>query len=202
MPRATALLSRREALTLVEVLISVAILGILAAILIPQLTSDIPERLDAVARVVTADLDYARGMAVANNSNYQFVLAPGNSQYYLQHSGANNLLDVLPDSPFRLNDDPPDRQTTDLTRLPIPEPRVRLLGAVQLTGLGQSASSIEFKPSGETTSSVDTVVWLACGSGDNERFISVSVNWVTGLTSIGPVLVELPSGSAAALGLN
>jgi prepilin-type N-terminal cleavage/methylation domain-containing protein len=194
--------TKRAGLTLIEVLISIAILGILAAILIPQLTSDVPERLDAVAWIVAADLDYARGLAVANNSNYQFVLETSSNCYYLYHSGDNNLLDALPDSPFRQNNDPPDRQTTNLATLPIPEPRVRLLGAVQLSGLGQPTTTIEFKPSGETTSSVDSMVWLACGSGDNERFISVTVNWVTGLTTIGPLLVELPTGSATALGLN
>src|SRR6266566_1938546 len=49
--------SKRTALTLIELLLTLAVLGILAAILIPQLSGDLPERLSAAAQVVSTDLD-------------------------------------------------------------------------------------------------------------------------------------------------
>lgn len=201
MPRSALCPARRAALTLIEVLITIAILGILAAVLIPQLSSDLPERLEAAAQIVAADLDYARGLAVAGNSKYRITLEPDDSLYYLQHSGTNNLLDVLPASAFQQADDPPDRQTTDLSKLPIPEPQVRLAGAVRMAGLGQATTEIEFTALGGTTSQVETVVWLACGSDANVRFISIHINPITGLSEIGPLQGELPGGVATALGL-
>jgi hypothetical protein len=183
-------------------MITVAILGILAAILLPQLSSDIPERLEAAAQIVATDLDYARGLAVTNNSQYRFTFEPDDNRYYLEHSGANNLLDVLPASPFRQQDDQPDRQTTELADLPFPEPVVRLLGVVQMAGAGQAATEIEFAPLGGTSTSFSSVVWLACGFDDNQRYIPIEVNPVTGLASVGSLVTELPGGTAVALGID
>src|SRR5687767_2609849 len=66
----------RAGLTLVEMLLTIAVLAILAAVLIPQISSDIPERLDAGAQVVASDLDYARSLAVANDSKYRVAFEP------------------------------------------------------------------------------------------------------------------------------
>jgi type II secretory pathway pseudopilin PulG len=180
-------------LSLIELLLTLAVLGILAAALIPQLTSDIPERLDSAAQVVAADLDYARALAVANNSNYRVTFQPAQNGYHLRHSGTNTFLHVLPRSPFRQNDDPPDQQTTRLADLPLPDPGVRLVGAVVMQGAVQPASSVEFTALGDTTSKYETVVWLMCGAGASRRYISVNVNPVTGLTEIGPLRGALPA---------
>src|SRR5262245_40709807 len=112
---------RRYGLTLIELLLTIAILGILAAILIPQLTGDLPERLNSGAQVVSADLDYARSLAVANNSSYRITFDPTNNLYYLRHSGTNPNFNPLPASPFRQTDDPVDQQTTKLSALPLSE---------------------------------------------------------------------------------
>src|SRR6185503_3194772 len=122
---------------------------------------------------------------------------PAQNRYYLRHSGANPDLAVLPRSPFRQNDDAPSQQTTRLADLPLPEPGVRLVTVVVMQGAGQSATSVEFKPLGETTSKYETVVWLACGKGAAQRFISVHVNPVTGLSEIGPLTGALPAAVAA-----
>jgi hypothetical protein len=186
-------------------LLTVAVLGILAAVLIPQLTSDLPDRLDAAAQVVAFDLDYARSLAVANNSKYRVTFDPVANSFCLQHSGTNNLLNVLPRSPFRRASDAPDRQTTDLSELPLPEPSVRLVGAVRMEGPGVAATHVQFVALGNTSfdgtnaDTADTVVWLACGSGTSARYISVHVHHVTGLTDIGPVQSSLPASVIAAL---
>ncbi|HMC11000.1 MAG TPA: prepilin-type N-terminal cleavage/methylation domain-containing protein, partial [Pirellulaceae bacterium] len=62
---------RRRGLTLIELLLTIAVLAILAAVLIPQLSGDLPERLSAASQIVSADLDYARSLAVSNNTSYR-----------------------------------------------------------------------------------------------------------------------------------
>lgn len=185
---------RQRGITLVEVLLTIVIMAIIAAALIPQLSGDLPERLDSAAQVVAADMEYARSLAVANNSIYRITFDGDNNLYYLHHTGSNNLLDVLPDSPFRQNDDPPDRQTTDLSLLPVPPPGIRLAAVVRTNGVSQAVTEIDFQPLGGTLSQVETVIWLSCAAGADERFISVHVNPVTGLAEIGPLQAALPPG--------
>ena len=187
----------RVGLTLIELLLTIAILGILAAILIPQLTGDLPERLNAGAQVVSSDLDYARALAVANNSSYRITFDPANNLYYLRHSGTNAQFNTLPRSPFRQTDDPVDQQTTKLSTLPIPAPGVRLISVVQTQGSPQATTTLEFTPLGATTSSNQTVIWLSCGGATMQRYISVAVDPVTGLVSIGPPVTALPLGVTA-----
>jgi prepilin-type N-terminal cleavage/methylation domain-containing protein len=190
-------LPRRRALTLIELLLTLAVLGILAAILIPQLSGDLPERLAAGAQVVSADLDYARSLAVANNSSYRITFDPANNRYYLQHSGTNVQFNTLPRSPFRQIDDPVNQQTTNLSSLPIPEPGVTLAAVVQMQSSGQSTSTVEFTPLGGTTSSYQTVIWLVSGGSSMRRYVSIQVNPITGLVSIGPTVTALPAAIAS-----
>jgi len=189
---------RAGGLTLIELLMTIAILGILAAILIPQFTSDLPDRLNAGAQVVSADFDYARSLAVSNNSSYLVTFDTANNLYFLRHSGANGQFNTLPPSPFRQTDDPVDKQTTKLSALPFPEPGIRLAAVVQMQGSAQATTSLEFTPLGGTTSTNPTVVWLSCGGGATQRFISIAVDPVTGLVSIGPPVSALPMGVTAA----
>jgi Tfp pilus assembly protein FimT len=183
-------------LTLVELLMTIAVLGILAAILIPQLSGDLPERLSAAAQVVAADLDYARSLAVANNTTYRISFDVANNRYVLRHSGTAAQFNTLPPSPYRQNDDPVTQQTTNIAALPIPEPGVRLVAVVQMQGGGTSASEVEFTTLGGTTCPQSTVVWLACGQGTVRRYLSVSADPITGLVAIGSPVATLPSSIA------
>src|SRR5436189_124162 len=71
----------------------------------------------------------------------------------------------LPRVPFRQPHCPADQPAATLSLLPLPEPGVRLVSAVQAAGLSQSIATIEFTPLGGTTSPAPTTIWLACGSG-------------------------------------
>ena len=131
--------------------------------------------------------------------SYRFTFDPSRNLYYLQHSGTNAQFNTLPQSPFRQTDDPVDKQTTKLATLPLPEPGVRLVGVVQMQASPQSATTLEFTSLGGTTSNYSTVVWLACGGGTQQRFISVSADPVTGLVTIGPHVSAMPSTVATAV---
>src|SRR5688572_24198019 len=87
--------TERRGLTLIELLLTIAVLGILAAILLPQLSGDLPERLNAGAQVISTDLDYARSLAVANNTSYRITFDPASNRYYLRHSGTNPQFNTL-----------------------------------------------------------------------------------------------------------
>ena len=182
----------RRALTLIEMLLTIAVLGIIAAAIIPSLSGDIPSRLSAAAQIVGSDLEYARALAVSNNSKYQITFNTSDDFYYLHHSGTNAILNTLPPSPFRNEFDTADTQTTDMTQLPVPPPGVELVAAVRAQAGGQLATEIEFTPQGATTSVYQTDIWLACSRGNTRRFIAVSINPFTGLAQLGSVQAALP----------
>jgi Tfp pilus assembly protein FimT len=70
-------------------LLTIAVLGILAAILIPQLSGDLPERLNSGAQIISTDFDYARSLAVANNSSYRI------STRYRGRLSANRTIQLI-----------------------------------------------------------------------------------------------------------
>lgn len=184
-------------LTLVELLITLAIVSILAAMLIPQMGHQVPDQLLAVSEIVVSDLDYARSLAVVNGSKYEITFTPSQSRYVLRHSGTNTLLHALPHSAFRLPTDPPDAQTTDLTKLPLAQPPVLLHSIVAGEGNLTLVSDVEFTSLGGTTRTSPTVIWLACGSGPERRFVPITISAATGLAEIGDMTKTLPAGVAA-----
>lgn len=188
----------RAALTLIELLLTLVFLSILATVLIPNLSSDSTERLTAAAQVLTADLDYARTLAVANGTSYRLTFDIVNNQYDLRHTGTNAAFNTLPKSPYRQPDDPSDKQTTKFALLPLPPPAVKLVGVVQMAnttqmaGAPQSITTIEFNSLGGTTSAYQSVIWFSCGSGIGLRYGCVQVDPIIGLATIGSLTTALP----------
>ena len=174
-------------------LVTIALLGIMAALVLPFFNAQIPAQLTGVAQIVAADLDYARNLAVANGSNYRITLERDDNRYYLHHVGANTLLNALPSSAFGLPSDPANHQTTDLDDMPLAEPKVQLLGAEATAGSGVRVDTLEFTSLGGTLRAEETVFWLACGQGDARRFLSIRISPVTGITEIGEVQATVPA---------
>lgn len=169
------------AFTLLEVLIVVAIIGVLAGLIVPSSNPDAYARLESMARILGSNIEYARNLAVTNSDDYKISFdVPGN-QWILTHSGTNAALDNLPITPLHLASDPPDQQIVLLDEMSHVAATVRLHAVWALTTPPHSVDDIEFQALGETTRSEPTVIWLASGTGANTRYLSVRVSPVTGL---------------------
>jgi prepilin-type N-terminal cleavage/methylation domain-containing protein len=187
----------RDGYTLVELLIVVALMGILAGALLPNFNPSIHDQLRAAAQVVAAEFAYTRDLAVTNNSTYELTFDTAAEQFVLRHSGTNTLLDTLPDSPFHCADDPANAHTTCLKSLPHAGPNVEIVEVYKDSSMPTNVTTLEFGPLGETTRSEETVVWLACGGGGNRMYLPLRVDPVTGLAEIGSVQSTAPPISTA-----
>ncbi len=192
-------------LTLLELLLVIAILGLLVGLAIPSSEPNIYDQLRSAASIVASDLDYARGLAVAHSSSYKVTFDIPNNRYVLTHTGSNPNLNKLPRSPFSGADASSDTFVVDLDELPLLGAGVRLVCLLSASGVYQPVDSIEFGPLGQTTHSDAVRLWLAAGANQATRYIWLEVNPVTGLvtigqyTAIGPAPQIQPVGSFRAV---
>lgn len=186
--------------SLVEILFVVAILGIVAVGAVTLFEPDLVNELENAADVVVADVERARNLAVANNSQYKFTFNTDGSGYFFKHSGTNTALNTLPASPYSQRSDAADRQTTLLKELPGLR-NVDLIGAVQVAGsVREQVADLEFSSAGATSRSQATEIWLAAGSGTSRRYRVVTVNPTTGLANVGAIAGALPTIGAGTSG--
>jgi len=183
-------------LTLLELLIVIAVIGVLVGLAMPSSAPSVHEQLRSTARILATDLAYGRSLAVSNNGTYKVTFDIPNNRYTLQYSGSNPALRNLPRSPFSAPGDPADQRRVDLNALPhigaAPQ-----LAAVAATGTPmQAVTDLEFGPLGATTRSSPTTIWLAAGPTGKTRYITVSVNPVTGLVDIGADTGTAPPAAA------
>ncbi len=166
--------------------------GIFAGAMIPQLEPGNAEQLEGAAQILSADLAYARNLSVSHGSNYELTFFLDANRYVLQHSGTNSLLDALPPSAFKSPNDPATEQSTDLDDLPRIGQAASFVAVLTLTPGPVYVSDVEFGELGETTRSEPTVIWLRCGAGADTIYLSVTVDPVTGLSSIGDIQSAAP----------
>lgn len=178
----------------------VSIMGILAALAIPSLNPSLRDELEGAARVVANDLNYGANLAVSNNSHYRFTFDVAENRYILEHGGADASLNALPRTPFRSTGDPPNQHVFDLDDLPRLGTGVRLAAVGTAAATPQRVTQLTFDPLAASTPAAGTVIWLAAGSAPQERYITVRVDPVTGLTWIGDFTGTPPSTAIAGTG--
>jgi prepilin-type N-terminal cleavage/methylation domain-containing protein len=173
--------------TLMELLIVIALMGILAAIVMPSANPAIRDQLIATAQIVASDLAYARSLAVVNNSSYRFTFDLVANSYTLQHCGTNPSFNRLPASLFDNPTSPlPTQYVVDLDDLPHVGPTVRLYvaGTGDLNTVAQ-ITQMDFGPLGGLSTGQDVYFWLTAGTGTSLRYIYVQVSGATGLATVG-----------------
>jgi prepilin-type N-terminal cleavage/methylation domain-containing protein len=183
---------RSAGVSLTELLIVVAMIGILAAVAVPTFAPDAASHLESAGSALAGDLAYTRSLAVANGSKYRLSFNATTNKYALTHSGTNPALNPLPSGPIGTPSDAATQKTADLSQLPMVGSRVRLL-AVQRGSQSFTQSSVEFGPLGATTTAAQTTIWLTAGSGAAQRYIAVKVNPVTGLATRDTPTAAAPS---------
>ena len=183
----------RRAFTLVELLLVIALIGIIAGALLPSFQPAVAEQLASAARIIAADTMYCRDLAVGNSSKYTLTFDPANNRYWLEHSGDNSSLDTLPVQPFSGSGSTSTRHVVNLDDLPNLAVPVRLIGVESVGPSVQSVTTLEIGPMGETTRPDPTRIWLASGSGEEKLYISLQVDPVTGLVAEGDVQAEAPT---------
>lgn len=190
-------MSPRPGFTLIELMIVLVVVAILVATVLPDTRGGIQDQLESAARVVAADMAYARSLAVAHNSKYRVTFDPSNNQYILEHSGTNSALDTLPNSAFRNTNDPPNQHIARLADLPGMGAPTELTRALRVGSSAQTTTDVEFGPLGGTTQCEYTVIVLTAGEGDDQRRVYLAINPITGLTTIAHGAAEMPSEVAA-----
>jgi len=187
---------KRCGYTLVEIMISIAVIGIMAAAAVPLFQPDVAAQLESFAQIVASDLMHARDLAVTNNSKYRITFDRANNRYYLEHSGANSALNTLPESIFRNVADTSTRHYTDLDEVPQLGAGAFLAGVVAPESPPTAVTAIEFGPLGATTQTAETVVWLSGGAGDGLRYVAVRVNPTTGLADVDDITAVTPAAGS------
>ncbi|MGC3971070.1 MAG: type II secretion system protein [Pirellulales bacterium] len=183
----------RAGYTLVEVMISIAVIGIMAGAAVPLFQPDVASQLEAFGQIVAADLAHVRNLATTNNSKYRLTFERSENRYFLEHSGTNSALNNLPATIYRHASNTPTRQYTDLDDLPQLGAGGFLESVFAPASPPTSVTTIEFGPLGSTTQTAETVVWLSSGAGDGRRYLAVRVNPTTGLADADSITAVAPA---------
>ena len=83
---------RRGGFTLVELLIVIAIISIAALTAIPMMSSAASMQIRSAANMLTADLEYAKSMAISRAQIYSVVFDAGADSYRIEDKDGNPLL--------------------------------------------------------------------------------------------------------------
>lgn len=169
--------------TLYEVCITMAIVAVLAAVVVPSMAPSSTLRLEAVARILASDVTYARSLAVQYNTNWSLQFDLNNNRYDLVYTGGGTQ-PFFPVNTRGYGDGPTSLYRVTIGQLgesTVGNNGVKLAGAALKTST-TNVTDITFGPLGGTgpARSEDTVIWLTEGTGSNTKYVRLTVSWITG----------------------
>ena len=175
-------------------MVVITIMSILAALIAVNSGTNVREELLGAAEIVSAEIAYTRSLAVTNNDKYLLTFSTSGNKFTLTHSGTNTALNTLPTSTFHTSLDTATSHVVSFATLPCLGNQASLLGVRQMSTSPVTTTTLEFGALGETTSTDSTVIWLFATSSDGARYLSITVNPISGLPSVGTMTATHPSG--------
>jgi len=172
-----------QGFTLMELVISLTLIAIMASIAILSADAYRGHSVDSVGRIVAADLELVRSIAIAQGKPWSVQFDLDNNSYEFVYAGA----DTPPTLSHPLHPGTPlHGYRVDLNRLI----GTRLhqtscaLRSVRLQSTKSAVHRVTFDPLGGTGPTVhqDTLVTLSAGSGATQSQCELTVSWVTGHT--------------------
>jgi len=179
--------------SLIELLLVISIMAIVAGLVLPNSNPATHDQLLAAARILAGDLAYARSLAVTYASPGRVTFDTTKNCYTLQYSDGQKK---LPAAVFGSSQDTETQHVVALAELPSIGRAVRLLAVTEGVNSTSVVSDVEFGTLGATTRKATTEIWLVAGSSKDARYVNVTVNPVTGLTTIGSYRAVAPPVAA------
>lgn len=184
----------RVGLSLVEVLIVIALLGVVLGVALPALQPQTADQVLAAAQRLVADLDYVRQLAITNNTTYAVLFDPAKNEYRIEHSGAATAWHVLPTTVHFTSLAGSAGRTQWV--VPVGQPLTSGISVelreARREASGSSLDRLDFQPLGHIEPGERVVVWLAGGAVPQRRYVPVYVER-TGFVWAGDLSVTAPS---------
>lgn len=169
--------------TLMELVISLTLIAIIASVAILSVDPYRSHSVDSIGRIIAADLQLARSMAIEHDAPWSVQFDLENNSYTFVYAGDNTPPTVshpqYPGTPLH-------GYRVDLNRLigtKLHQTTCKL-SSVRLRSTGLQVEQVTFGPLGGTGPAVhqDTLVMLTAGSGGTQSQCELTVSWVTGHT--------------------
>jgi prepilin-type N-terminal cleavage/methylation domain-containing protein len=183
----------RRAFSLMELLLVVLVMGIMASIVLTEFQPNLQSQLESVAQIAVSELDVARSLATNYGSKYKVTFDKTNNRLVMEHSGTNTSLNTLPPNPFQAPGGSGTQRITDFDDLPQLGAKVKIHRIVTVATSWTDVTEVEFTPLGSTTTSAPTTFWLTAGAGKTQRYLSISIDPVTGVASTGSTTSVAPT---------
>lgn len=167
----------RPAFTIVDAMMTVAVLAMLAVLVLPTMGDEQRSRVSAAARILTSDLEYARALSIASPRDpVVFRIDPADNKYWIARVAD-------PDVPINRPD------TNEPYEVTLGLGRARAAAGIRIAPVASSDESIEFDAFGgiagigasptlqlfveSTTRHLDIVVSRATGAIAHEDHLQV-----------------------------